>query len=209
MTTNPMSLSWRRALAPRALAPLLALAALLAPAAGARPRHSPAEHVARHAGQLGLDAEAQATLATIVEESRTRDETLHQEIRAARERMHELLSAPDLDRDAVMAQADALDALHARAHRNRLESMLRIHELLTPAQRAALVEIRERERPWRRGRGPLGRCSADLRSLCADAPDGAGALRCLADRWDAVSEPCREGVARGQGRDEDPPPPPD
>lgn len=186
------------------LALALALAAL-APPAEARPRRSPAEHVARHAEQLGLDAEAQAALAAIVDESEAQERALRAERRAARERMHELLSAAELDRAAVMAQADALDALQARAHRQRLETVLRIHDLLTPAQRQALVEIRGRERPWGRGRGPLGRCSADLRTLCADAPEGAGALRCLADRWDALSEPCREAVARC--RDDGPPPP--
>jgi len=184
----------------------LALATALAPPAEARPRRSPAEHVARHAEQIGLDAEAQAALAAIVEESEGQDRALHAEMRAARERMHELLAAPALDRAAVLAQAAALDALHAKAQRNRLETVLRIHELLTPAQRQALVEIRERERPWGRGRGPLGRCSADLRTVCADAPEGAGALRCLADRWDALSEPCREAVARC--RSDEPPPPP-
>lgn len=189
------------------LAIVLALAAAGASPAEARSRRSPAEHVARHAEQIGLDAEAQAALGAIVEESERDEQALREEIRAARERMHELLSAAELDRAAVMAQADVLDVLHARSHRHRLDAVLRIHELLTPAQRQALVEIRDRERPWRRGRGPLGRCSADLRSLCADAPEGAGALRCLADRWDALSEPCREAVARC--REDGPPPPPD
>jgi Spy/CpxP family protein refolding chaperone len=189
------------------LALALALCAVQVAPAEARPRRSPAEHVARHAEQLGLDAEAQAALAAIVAESREEERALRAEQRAARERMRELLSAAELDRAAVRAQADALDALRSRAHRQRLEALLRIHELLTPAQRQALVAIRERERPWGRGRGPLGRCSADLRSLCADAPEGAGALRCLADRWDALSEPCREAVARCRA-DGGPPPAP-
>lgn len=189
------------------LAIALVLVGSFAPAAGARGRPSPAEHVARHAERLGLDAQAQAALATIVEESEAEDGALHQQLHAAHERMRELLSAPEIDRDAVHAQAGVLDELQARAHRNRLETVLRIHELLTPAQRQALVELRERERPWGRGRGPLGRCSKDLRTLCADAPDGAGALRCLADSWSALSDACREAVARC--RSEEPPPPPD
>jgi Spy/CpxP family protein refolding chaperone len=197
----------------RALATLLALAALLAPAllpaaADARGRGSPAEHVARNAERLGLDAETQAALAEIVAESEAEDRALHEQKRAEWKRMHGLLSAPELDRAAVLEQADAIDAIDAHSHRRRIEVMLRIHELLTPEQRQALVEIQQRERPWKRGRGPLGRCSADVRSLCADAPDGPAALRCLADRWDALSESCREGVARSRGG-EPPPPPPD
>jgi Spy/CpxP family protein refolding chaperone len=199
MTTNPLLRIARRGAA--ALVAALALVLAPAPAADARPRHPPAEHVKRHAAQLGLDAAAQAALEEIVAESEAQERALRGEMRAARKQMRALLSGPELDRAAVAAQADALDALHARSHRRRLDTVLRIHELLTPEQRAALVEIRERDRPWKRGRGPLGRCSADLREQCADAPDGAAALRCLADRWDALSEPCREAVARCRGEE--------
>jgi Spy/CpxP family protein refolding chaperone len=189
----------------RALAIVLSLGAGLAPplgiasAAHAGERESPAEHAASHAQRLGLDAETQAALATIVRESHAEDEALREEKRAAWRQMSELLSAPELDRDAILEQADVIDAIDARERRQRLEAMLRIHELLTPEQRAALVEIRRQERPWKRGRGPLGRCSVELRTQCADAPDGPAALRCLADRWDALSEKCREGVARSRG----------
>lgn len=188
-----------------AIALAMVLAGCLAPAAGARERHSPAARVARQAEQLGLDAQAEAALAAIVAESEAEASALHQELHAARARMRALLSAPEIDRGAVGAQAAVLDELHARAHRNRLATVLRIHELLTPDQRQALLELRERERPWGRGRGPLGRCSKDLRARCADAPDGASALRCLADSWDVLSDACREAVARC--RSEEPPPP--
>lgn len=189
--TRTIRLGMARLAAAVALGAALGLAA--APAADARMRRSPAEHVQRHAEQLGLDAGTRAALEAIVAEAEARDEARRAEMRAARERMRALLSAPEVDRDAIVAQADAFDALKARAHRDRLETILRIHELLTPAQRQALVEIRERERPAERGRGrgPLGRCSADLRAHCADAPDGPAALRCLADRWQALSPPCR------------------
>ena len=181
------------------LAAAFALAsALAAPAADAGGRHgprpSPAERIARYAEELGLDAETQAELAKIAEESKAEDEALRAEKRAAHQRMRELLSAPELDRDAIRAQADVLDALHVRAHRNRLDAMLRVHDLLTPEQRQALVEMRERRHHGKRGRGPLGRCSSDLRAHCADAPDGPAALRCLADRWDALSDACRHAV---------------
>lgn len=192
----------------RLLAPLAGAAAVAAIVlAGALPadargrHHSPAEHIARHAERLGLDEATQAAIAEIATSSKAADEALEEQMRAARERMRELLSAPETDRDAVMAQADELDALYARMHRNRLEAVLRIHELLTPEQRAELVRIREQERPWKRGRGPLGRCSGDLRAHCADAADGAAAFRCLADRWDALSEKCRDAVSPGRARD--------
>ena len=185
------------------VAALAALALVAAPPADARGRHSPAEHLARHVEQLGLDEATQAAITEIVTSSKAQDDALGEELRAARTRLRELLSAPETDRAAVLAQADQLDALYARKHRSRLEAVLQIHELLTPEQRAELVKLREQERPWKRGRGPLGRCSADLRAHCADAPDGAAALRCLADRWDALSAKCRDAVAPAPERARD------
>jgi Spy/CpxP family protein refolding chaperone len=175
---------------------LALLVASLAAPAGARPpggRGGPGQFVARHAERLGLDADTQAAIERIVAESETREEALRGRIAAARERMRELLDAPDASRDAVMRQADELDALHAESHRNRLDAMLSIHEQLTPAQREALVRLRDEERPRRRG--PMGPCRAELREHCPDATDGPARLRCLADRWAELPEPCRDAFS--------------
>lgn len=176
----------------------LALASVGAAAAAGRGDRAPGEVVARHAERLGLDADTQATLARILEETGVRDQEMRDAQRAARAELRALLSAPEVDRAAVLAQAEVLNELRSRSHRGRLDAILRVHELLTPEQRAALVAIREEERPWRRGRGPLGRCSTDLREVCGDAPDDPDALRCLADRWDDVSDACRAAVAESR-----------
>lgn len=165
----------------------------LAHADGKRHR-PPGELVARHAERLGLDADTQAALERILEESGARYQELKDEKYAAREQLGALLSAPEPDRKAILAQADVVDALRSRASHHKLEAILRIHELLTPEQRAALIAIRAEERPSKRKRGPLGRCSEDLRTLCGDEPDGQASLRCLADRWDALSDSCREAA---------------
>ena len=169
-----------------------------------RRHRAPGELVSRHAERLGLDAATQAELAQILEESGAQYRELKEEKRAAREDLRALLSAPEPDREAILAQADVVDALRSRAHHSKLDAILRIHELLTPDQRAALVAIRNEERPWRRGRGPLGRCSADLRAICADVPDGPDALRCLADHWDRVSDACREAVEESRHEPHEP-----
>ncbi len=198
-----MSFGWLRRRVGRAARALvlgtglaLALAVLSADLASAegRQHRAPGEVVARHAERLGLDAGTQAALAGILEESGAQYRELEEEKRFARDELRALLSAPEPDRDAILAQAEIVDALRSRAHRSKLDAILRIHELLTPEQRAALVVIRNEERPWRRGRGPLGRCSADVRALCADVPGGSDALRCLADHWNRVSDACREAV---------------
>ncbi len=202
-----MSFGWIRRQAGRAARALtlaaglaLTLAVLSADRASAEGRRhrAPGEVVARHAERLGLDADTQAALARILEESGGQYRELEEEERAERGEFRALMSVPEPDRDAILAQADVLDALRSRAHRSKLDAILRIRELLTPEQRAQLIEIRNEERPWRRGRGPLGRCSSDLHALCASAPDGPDALRCLADRWDRVTETCREAVAESR-----------
>lgn len=208
-----MSFGWLRRRARRATRALvlgtglaLGLAGLSAGLATAEERRhrAPGEVVARHAERLGLDADTQATLARILEESGARYRELKDEKRAARDELRALLSAPEPDREAILAQADVVDALRSRAHHGKLDAILRIHELLTPEQRAALVAIRNEERPWRRGRGPLGRCSADLRAICADVPGGPDALRCLADHWDRVSDTCREAVEESRNEPREP-----
>jgi Spy/CpxP family protein refolding chaperone len=183
---------------------ILALALGAPLAASARPPGPPDDFVARHAERLGLDAATQAEIERIAAESEAREQELRERIRAARERLHELLAQEDVDRDAVMAQSAAVSALYAESHRNRLDAVLRIHEALSPEQRAALVAIRREERPWH-GRGPLGRCSHDFRRLCEGQTDGPAALRCLGERWGDVSERCREALA--ECTREGPPPP--
>ena len=193
---------------PVLVAALLALAAAPATASppfggGPPPPHDPAGMVARHAERLGLDAAAQAEIQRTLDESAARNEALRSRVETARQRLHELLGAPEPERKAVMAQAAALDALMAETHHNRLDAMLRIHTLLTPQQRAELVRLREELRPPRRGPPPS--CKEDVRSACPDAESGPELLRCLAAQWDSISAPCRE---RLEHLGEDPPPPP-
>ena len=87
----------------------------------------------------------------------------------------------------MLAAAGDVDRAMAALHRSRLEAILEIHALLSPAQREELVRIRAEERAWRRGGG----CAADLDASCPDAAPGVAALRCLADHFDALSAACR------------------
>jgi Spy/CpxP family protein refolding chaperone len=175
----------------------VALALAAAPlAALAESPEGPDDLVARHARRLGLDAATQAAIAHVVDEWGVRDEALREEIRLARERLHELLTRSQPDEEAVLAQQDAMAALYAETHRNRLIATLRIHERLTPEQREELVRIRTEEGPPRRFHS-RGVCRADLHERCPDAAEpGSAALRCLAEHWDALAEDCQRALAR-------------
>jgi Spy/CpxP family protein refolding chaperone len=197
-----------------AAAAVAATVVLVAAAGGARPPGPPPGPpgppplgiVTRNAARLGLDDATLQAIGQIVRESQDRDQVLRDQLRAAHERMHQILSQASPDEPAALAQADAIGALETELHKNRLRAILRIRATLTPEQREELIRIRDEERPdWRRHHGPLGACSRDLRALCADAGSGQAAIACLHDHWADLSERCRDAWSPGSA----PPPAPD
>jgi Spy/CpxP family protein refolding chaperone len=167
-------------------------AALLAPdGTAARPPHDPGRFIARHAERLGLSAETLTAIEGVLDASRERNEALEAEADRTRDALRDVLSGPSPDRAQVMAAAAQVDAAMANLHHNRLEAILAIHALLTPAQREELVKIREE----RGGRGRRG-CADDVAAHCADAAPGAAALRCLAERYESLTEGCRATIER-------------
>lgn len=158
------------------------------------PRGDPAGLIERNAERLGLEPEVRTAIQRIVQESRAQAEALHQQTRAAHEAMRALLSQDRPDESAVMRQAEIVGALELDQRKNRLRSILAIRELLTPEQRTELVKIRGEDLGGRRGRGPLGACTGDLRSSCSGVDGSRAALSCLAEHHDGLSERCRSAL---------------
>ena len=127
----------------------LALAAVvgLAGAADARQdEHRPVGGlIKRNAERLGLTGDALAAVQAVVDASGMRHEALLTQLDAAREAMRALLSKPVPDANAVMAQADAIGAIETQLHKNRLQAIMEIRALLTPAQRTELLRVRDEE----------------------------------------------------------------
>ncbi|MDJ0850857.1 MAG: Spy/CpxP family protein refolding chaperone [Myxococcota bacterium] len=154
---------------------------------------------ARYGERLGLDEEALARIRGISEETRSAHEQLRAELEAAHQDMRALLSQEVPNESEVMQQAERIGTLETRNRQLRLRAMLAIRALLSDEQRAELVRMRGERRPGEprpRG-GPLGPCSVDLAELCPESRPGRAALRCLANRWDDVSRPCRRFVQHG------------
>lgn len=185
---------------------LLLLAAAIAPGAQASPGHpgcghpgaghgpDPAGFVAHHAERLGLDAGTLEAIEGIVAASREETEDLRRELREARDRLHELLSASEPDEAQVMEQVEAIGQLETRLHQARVRALLQIRALLTPEQRAELERIRE-EGPFARFRAAAEACAEDVERLCPEAAGrGPHALLCLKHREDEVSESCRAAL---------------
>lgn len=193
----------RRAPAAVAMA-LLWVAAIAAPPADADPMrrgHPPGGLVAKYAERLGLDPGASDGVRAIVQLSGERDESLREELVAAKLRMRELMNeSHQPDAATVMAQAEAIGAVEIAIHKNRLAAILQIRALLTPEQRAELMRIRDEKHPhgWKRGGDHLADCDPDLGEHCAEVEAGPASLTCLLAHWDELSEGCRDTFDRAR-----------
>ncbi|HVH19870.1 MAG TPA: Spy/CpxP family protein refolding chaperone [Myxococcota bacterium] len=114
----------------------------------------------RQLEKLELPAETRSQVDAVLAESRTRQEALHQQIRAAHESMRSLLDQGSVDEAAVMAQADTIGSLMTEARKDDLKTLIQVRSLLTPEQRAALDQQMEKRREdWRGKRhGKGGDC---------------------------------------------------
>jgi Spy/CpxP family protein refolding chaperone len=156
----------------------------------------PDRFIAEHAERLGLDREILTAIRAIVEASRAPGETLRAELRQAQAQMRVLLSQEVPNEAEVMQQADAIGALELAVRKQRLQVMLRIRALLTPAQRQELIRLQE---AWQTRRRPdiMQACQAESTDLCPDAAQGRPHLECLHEHMAELSEACRTAI---QGR---------
>ncbi|HKJ24072.1 MAG TPA: Spy/CpxP family protein refolding chaperone [Myxococcota bacterium] len=144
-----------------------------------------------HADELGLGEDTRQAIRAILESSHEEGRALNREVREARHRLHELLEAEPVDRDAVMDQVEVVGELEMQAEKHRIESMLAIRDQLTPEQRAQLVELRGRmvEHHFQ----PIfDACGAEIESLCGGR--GPGAIPCLVGSRESLEGACAEAV---------------
>jgi Spy/CpxP family protein refolding chaperone len=161
----------------------------------------PDRFIAEYAERLGLDKETLVTIRTIVDAARTQGETLRADLRQAYAQMRALLSQEGPNEAAVMQQADAIGALELAARKQRLQVMLRIRALLTPAQRQELSRL---QKTWhtRQRSDFMPACQAESTDFCPDAAPGRPHLECLYEHMADLSEACRTAIQgrRGDGR---------
>ena len=156
--------------------------------------------IAQYVERLGLDQETLGTIRTIVDASRAQEETLRAELRQAQAQMRTLLSQEVPNTAAVMQQADTIGSLELASRKQRLQVMLRIRALLTPAQRQELMRLQE---TWHTRRRPaiMQACQAEGTALCPDAAPGRPHLECLYEHMAELSEACRMAIQNGRGDD--------
>jgi len=115
----------------------------------------------RQIQQLHLPAQTQSAVDAVIAQSRTQQDALRDQIRAAHDSMKSLLEQDTPDENAVMAQADSIGRLMTQQRKNDLHTVIQVRSLLSPDQRAQLdQQIQERRGQWMQHRGGAG-CSHD------------------------------------------------
>lgn len=115
---------------------------------GCSKRHGPGERIERAVSEAGLSAPTEDRVFAILDDARKEGRTLRREIRSAHDDLRELLSADTPDEDAVLAQADVVGTLMAKAHKHRLETLLAVRGVTT------VEEWRELRDGFEERRGP-------------------------------------------------------
>jgi Spy/CpxP family protein refolding chaperone len=150
---------------------------------GEQPRERPRPGGRRDRGrgdrlweELGVSDEQKQQLGESYEKLRTTTEALRQEARTHREALYKLLESELPDRDAVLAEQEAIDSIGRQQSRAVIEQMLEMREILTPEQRQAwLQKMREvRERVHRRGRFGRPRPDGNASGGPEPGPDAIG-----------------------------------
>jgi Spy/CpxP family protein refolding chaperone len=84
--------------------------------------------------QLDLAPDTKQAVYKVIDQARTQQRALADQIRAAHQQMRTLLDAPTPDVDAVLAQADTLGGLMTQERKNDLRALVQIRTMLTPEQ---------------------------------------------------------------------------
>lgn len=122
---------------------------------GPSARHAPpGSRLERLVEELGLDAHTLAQVDAIIDASRAKKRTLRRQLREAHQHMRSLLEEETPRETALLEQVDVIGGLRTELRKEQLKTMLRVRTLLSPEQRATLLErLNKGPRRGRRGFG--------------------------------------------------------
>ena len=126
---------------------------------GKGPKKNPLEMIERHADKLGIDDATLDAIWEIADAGRPEGRKLRRNLRQLRKELREMLRSDDPDREAVMAQVEAIGEVEVSLRKHDLNILMDIQILLTPEQREALDELR----PKHGKKGPMGKGSRGRR----------------------------------------------
>jgi Spy/CpxP family protein refolding chaperone len=120
----------------------------------------PPSLIMRQQGDIGLTAAQREAMTKEMAEAQKAMLDVRWQLEEKTAALEKLLAAEKIDEAAALAQADEVVKLEDRMKRIRLGMMIRVKNLLTPAQQEALRKAQAEEPPGRRG-GRNGDAAAD------------------------------------------------
>lgn len=102
----------------------------------------PPELIMQHGAAIGLDAQQRATIKEAVQQAQARFIDVQWEAQEETGKLVRLLQAHPVDEKAVLAQVDHVLELERQIKRTQISLLVRLKNLLTPAQQARLADLR-------------------------------------------------------------------
>jgi periplasmic protein CpxP/Spy len=93
--------------------------------------------------QLNLSADQQAQIKSIMEQTKTSNQGLRQQVKTVREQLKTVMGSSDASDDAIRQAHQQVQTLGQQMGEQRFETMLKIRSVLTPAQRTKFAELRK------------------------------------------------------------------
>jgi len=107
----------------------------------------PPDKVMAHAGELGLDEAQRKAIRGEVQKAQTKFLDLQFDLQAESEKMVNLLQEKPVDEARVLAEVDRVLALEKEVKKTQISLLVRIKNLLTPAQQAKLSDLQKGANP--------------------------------------------------------------
>jgi len=103
----------------------------------------PPDRVMSHAMELGLDDAQRAAIKSEVQRVQSKFTDLQFELQGESEKMVRLLQEKPVDETKVLAEVDRILAFEKDIKKTQISLLIRIRNILTPAQQAKLSEIQK------------------------------------------------------------------
>jgi Spy/CpxP family protein refolding chaperone len=100
--------------------------------------------VFKHREDIGLDDTQSKALKDLVHKAQSQFLDLQWDMQAESGKLSQLLHAPRIDEAAALAEVDKVLAMESAVKKAQLSLLVKIKNLLTPAQQQKLIELRSR-----------------------------------------------------------------
>jgi Spy/CpxP family protein refolding chaperone len=104
----------------------------------------PPDLILKYRQDIGLDDGQSKALKDLVQKAQNKFLDLQWDMQGEAGKLAQLLRAPRIDENAAIAQADRVLGMEREVKKAQLSLLVRIKNLLTPAQQDKLVELRRR-----------------------------------------------------------------